>query len=72
MYIEPAEYLDLTDRITVLSRKYETACEEKSVLSNKLIVYEERNRMLSQKITEMENEKLKFKDSLKEHVTFKA
>lgn len=57
MYIEPAEYLDLTDRITVLSRKYETVCEEKSILTNKLVIIEERNRMLSQRITEMENEK---------------
>lgn len=50
MYIEPAEYLDLTDRLIVFARKYDEACNEKTSLANKCVSLQEKVRMLESRV----------------------
>jgi hypothetical protein len=37
MYIEPAEYLELTDRLAILTKKYQTQTSLKADLYNKTV-----------------------------------
>jgi uncharacterized Rmd1/YagE family protein len=53
MYIEPAEYLDLTDRVAILTKKYELVLKEKQYFSNQLTTSKETIRMLESRIREL-------------------